>query len=71
MFCDESFTPSHQLKHKQTQLLVMEMDDDDYIVTKEPGLVEEIAAQPSFYEVPQLSLIPQLSLNAMTGFPIE
>lgn len=61
MFCDEPFTPGHQLKHKQTQLLVMEMDDDDYIVTKEPGLVEEIVAPPSFYEVPQLSLI------AMTG----
>lgn len=26
MFCDEPFTPGHQLKHKRSQLLVMELD---------------------------------------------
>lgn len=31
MFCDEPFTPGHQLKHKTSQLLLMEMDDDEAI----------------------------------------
>lgn len=30
MFCDELFTPVHQLKHKRSQIYVMEGDDADY-----------------------------------------
>ncbi|KAF2564488.1 hypothetical protein F2Q70_00018598 [Brassica cretica] len=30
MFCDEPFTPGHQLKHKRSQIYVMECDDVDY-----------------------------------------
>ncbi|AET00486.1 transmembrane protein, putative [Medicago truncatula] len=29
MFCDEPFTPSHQLKRKKSRLLVLELDKDD------------------------------------------
>ncbi|CAH2051270.1 unnamed protein product [Thlaspi arvense] len=29
MFCDEAFTPGHQLKHKRSQIYVLECDDDD------------------------------------------
>ncbi|MCI54472.1 hypothetical protein A2U01_0075722, partial [Trifolium medium] len=29
MFCDEAFTPGHQLEHRRTQLFVMELDDED------------------------------------------
>lgn len=41
MFCDEPFTPGHQLKHKKTQLLVMEMEEDSSL-SEEPETVEEI-----------------------------
>lgn len=60
MFCDEPFTPSHQLKHKRTQLLVMEMEDDDSTET-ETASHEEAAGTASLDEV------PQLSLNTMAG----
>nr|VDD52238.1 unnamed protein product [Brassica oleracea] len=29
MFCDEAFTPGHQLKHKRSQIFVMEGDEDE------------------------------------------
>lgn len=31
VFCDEPFTPGHHLKHKKSQLLLMELDDDDSV----------------------------------------
>lgn len=44
MFYDEPFTPGHQLKHKRSQLLVIEMEDDELVdegieVIKENGVV--------------------------------
>ncbi|MCI88448.1 hypothetical protein A2U01_0109735, partial [Trifolium medium] len=32
MFCDEQFTPGHQFKHKRSQIMVLELDDDDTMV---------------------------------------
>lgn len=60
MFCDEPFTPGHQLKHKRTQLLVMGMEEDD-VVDEKSETAEDIATENPLNEV------PQLSLNAMTG----
>lgn len=40
MFCDEPFTPGHELKHKKSQLLLMEIDDDDS-VDEEIEIIEE------------------------------
>lgn len=60
MFCDELFTPGHHLKHKRSQLLVMELDEDEHeLGDREP--VEEVNSNIPMTEV------PQLSLNAMTG----
>lgn len=60
MFCDEPFTPRHQLKHRKSQLLVMELEDDDFF-EEEAEISEETRGENTVTEV------PQLSLNAMTG----
>lgn len=60
MFCDEPFTPGHHLKHRKTQLLVMELDDDD-------SLEEETNPPAGTRSENVLTETPQLSLNAMTG----
>lgn len=60
MFCDEQFTPGHQLKHKRSQLLVLEIDEDE---SPEEDSVD--AAQ--VVEPEQLFDNPQLSLQALTG----
>ncbi|KAL8170543.1 hypothetical protein V2J09_022347 [Rumex salicifolius] len=41
MFCEEQFTPGHQLKHRRTQIYVMECDEEvDDEVEKEPDIAE-------------------------------
>lgn len=63
MFCDESFTPWHQLKHKRSQLLVMEMDDEEP-VDEEIEIIEENSSA----QVIRIRFeSPQLSMNALTG----
>lgn len=63
MFCDEVFTPGHQLKHKRTQLLVMELEEEEPINEE----VEFNADKDSVsVECAQFEC-PQLSMNALTG----
>ncbi|MCH92590.1 gypsy/Ty-3 retroelement polyprotein, partial [Trifolium medium] len=63
MFCDEQFTPGHQFKHKKSQLMVLEMDDDDEAPIEEPTI--ELVGDES--ETLQAFENPQLSLQALTG----
>ncbi|MCI73726.1 hypothetical protein A2U01_0094990, partial [Trifolium medium] len=56
MFCDEPFTPGRHLKHRRSQLMVMELDDDDYCIPE----IEQLS-------VPVPAEHPQLSLQALTG----
>lgn len=63
MFCDEPFAPGHQLKHKRSQMLVMEMDEEEPVdeeieIIEENGTVQVINKQVES---------PQISLNALNG----
>lgn len=63
MFCDEPFIPGHQLKHKRSQMLVMEKDveepvDEEIEIIEENGTVQVINKQVEG---------PQISLNALNG----
>lgn len=63
MFCNEPFTPGHQLKHKRSQLLVMEMDEEEP-VDEELEIIEEngvVSVNPTQIDR------PQLSMNALSG----
>lgn len=66
MFCEEPFTPGHQLKHKRNQLIVLELEneDDNNIETPTDPLTD-----PPTYTEPHISNPnqPQLSLQALTG----
>lgn len=62
MFCDEPFTPGHQLKHKRAQIYMLDYEDDYPEEEEEP--VEVLLVQGSS-EVDDQS--PVLSINAMTG----
>ncbi|GAU27517.1 hypothetical protein TSUD_147110 [Trifolium subterraneum] len=64
MYCDEPFTPGHQFKHKRTQVIVMELDDDESILESN----EETAVNCSV-GVDTQSEEMQLSLHALTGLP--
>lgn len=58
MFCDEPFTLGHQLKHKRSQLLVMEMDKEE-TVDEELEIIEEngvMSMNPTQIDRPQLSM---------------
>nr|KYP32928.1 hypothetical protein KK1_046280 [Cajanus cajan] len=66
MFCDELFTPGHQLKHKRSQLLVMELDEEDQDVDNATEKEEDVGIISSEGIATET---PQLSLNAMTGIP--
>ncbi|XP_058740833.1 uncharacterized protein LOC131613154 [Vicia villosa] len=57
MFCDELFTPGHQFKHKRSQLMVLELDEDE---STEDIPVPESESLHDFEN-------PQLSLQALTG----
>lgn len=63
MFCDEVFTPGHQLKHKRTQLLVTELEDEEPTGEEVDNFKEKesIPVECTQYEW------PQLSMNALTG----
>ncbi|PNX71153.1 retrotransposon-related protein [Trifolium pratense] len=62
MFCDEQFTPGHQFKHKRSQIMVLELDDDD-------TMVEEPTEETNIPESDSLQAFEnaQLSLQALTG----
>lgn len=54
-FCDEKYTPGHHLKHKKTQLYMLEMDEDDEKVEDDVSSSEEEEEQM------------QISVNAVAG----
>jgi hypothetical protein len=64
MYCDEPYTPGHQFKHKRTQIMVMELDND----ASAPEINEETTVDNSVGTEPQGEEI-QLSLHALTGLP--
>lgn len=68
MFCDEPFTPGHQLKHRRTQIFVMDCEEE------EPPGAEPVT--DSLLEVDvgdhrvvdeQVDKSPTISLNALNG----
>ncbi|GAU17014.1 hypothetical protein TSUD_37720 [Trifolium subterraneum] len=66
MFCDEVFTPGHQVKHRRNQLMVMELQDNDTpLLTDSPitslSDTEDSTTSDTTFDN------PQLSLQALTG----
>ncbi|CAJ2661631.1 unnamed protein product [Trifolium pratense] len=61
MFCDEVFTPGHQLKHRRSHMMVMELDEDE-LGEKE---IDSVAITENV-DIPVFDS-PQLSLQALTG----
>jgi hypothetical protein len=66
MFCDEIFTPDHQVKHRRTQLMYMELhgDDSPLIADSPISNVSETEDSTTFDTTFDN---PQLSLQALTG----
>lgn len=68
MFCDEPFTPSHQLKHKRSQIYVMECDDIDSTSDDNSSDTEqETRARTVTEKTDQADETPVLSINAING----
>ena len=64
MFCDEAFTPGHQLKHKRSQIFVMECEDED---DDEDPLLENEKITDLTDEEAQAEPTPVISVNALSG----
>lgn len=62
MFCDEPFTPGHHLKHRRSQMMVMELEGNDDSNEEEPE--NEPVLQEITTPDPET---PQMSLQALTG----
>ena len=58
-YCDEKYTPEHYLKHKKTQLFLLEYDEME---DKQMELIEELTD-----EVLDNTAIAQISINAVAG----
>lgn len=58
-YCDEKFSPEHALKHKKTQLFLMDVEES------EPQQREDM--EEDCYEGGEEDDIAQISLNAVTG----
>lgn len=65
MFCNEVFTPGHQLKHKRTQFFMMEVEEDD---TPDESN-ETLSANGPMSTDSLQGNCAQLSLLAMTRLP--
>lgn len=66
MFCDEPFVLDHQLKHKKSQLLLLELDDEEETPQEQST---ETTFEPATETLPDHNT-PQLSLQASLAFPI-
>ena len=64
MFCDEAFTPGHQLKHKRSQIFVMECEDED---DDEDPLLENEKITDLTDEEAQAEPTSVISVNALSG----
>ena len=40
-FCDEKYTPGHYMKHKKTQLFVMEVEEEEGLTPEEQEMIAE------------------------------
>ena len=62
MFCDEAFTPGHQLKHKRSHIYVMEGDDngDDASDDEQPHITEVTVEDID-------NTTPTISVKALSG----
>lgn len=68
IFCEEPFTPGHQLKHIRSQIFVMDGEEEDFFES-EPAAdfrLEEIAGYQRTMEEP-VDKSPTISLNALNG----
>ena len=63
MFCEEPFTSGHQLKHKRSQIFVMECDDDN---NSSDGDNEEVVGVITGKD-DEPDITPVLSINAING----
>ena len=64
MFCDEAFSPGHQLKHKRSQIVVMECEDED---DDGDSLIENEKITDITDEEVQAEPTPVISVNALSG----
>lgn len=64
MYCDETFTPGHQFKHKRTQLMVMELEDEENS-SEGPENSPDNTSEGNEIHGEDI----QLSLHALTGIP--
>lgn len=62
MFCDEVYSPGHNLKHRKSQVYVMEAEDDCF---EENALLSN--AEIDDLQQPDQSIEPQISVNALSG----
>ncbi|CAM8908644.1 unnamed protein product [Rhodiola kirilowii] len=67
MFCEEPYSPGHHLKHKKSQIYVMECDDDDEISDGEE-VVEKTNEEPMGQNMDKSSTISVNALNGSTTF---
>lgn len=63
MFCDEPYTPGHHLKHKRSQIFVMECEEDE--LEEEQGGIEVEEAEDAIEEFTDEQ--PIISVNALNG----
>lgn len=65
MFCDETYTPGHHLKHKRSQIFVMECDEEnDWELSDEDEPTVAVADTAAEEKVDRA---PVISVNALSG----
>ncbi|KAF3500807.1 hypothetical protein F2Q69_00042516 [Brassica cretica] len=64
MFCEEPFTPGHQLKHKRGQILYLEEEHDDL-----SGDEEDVETPPDTIQEDHDNRVPTISVHALNGSP--
>ena len=64
MYCDEQFTPGHQLKHRRSEFLLLEADPTEF--DKEIALEEQIRETTIEDEDDK---VPTISIHALNGCP--
>lgn len=66
MFCDEAFNPGHQLKHKRSQIYVMECDDESADDITDDVLGDELLTTETPADA-SVEPTPVISANALSG----
>ena len=55
-FCDEKYSPGHYLKHKKTQLFMLECEEEEEVLQNEVELSDEVESE-----------VAHISVNAVAG----